>query len=302
MEVNASTLISTQKSFRALFLATFDAFMPSWQKHAMVVPSTTKTVVHQWLGRVAQLREWVDTKVITGLSGFDYTVSARDWESTLGLDRNDIEDDLLGMYTPRIQDLAQRAKAHPDKLLSQRRIAGATATGLCYDGQQFYDTDHAEGSSSTQANTFAGAGTTAANIRTDWFKAIAAFRKFKDDKGEPFILSIKTDDLIAVIPPDLEPAFDELNNPAPGATVPKTPIIYEVDPYLTDTNDWYVDYVGAPVKPFIKQDRKPVDFVALDDPTSSESVFLKKQFLYGVEGRYEIAYGLWQMSQKITNT
>lgn len=299
-EINASTLIATQKGFRALFLSTFDAFTPTWMRHAMEIPSTTKTVVHQWLGRVAQMREWIDTKALTELRGFDFSVSAKDWESTLQVDRNDIEDDLLGLYTPRTQDLAQRARAHPDKLLSERRRNGVTTLG--YDGQFFYDTDHTEGSSGTQSNKLTGTGTTAAQVRTDLFAAKAALRKFKDDQGEPFILSMANEDTVAVIPPDLEKIFDELNNPAPGSTVPRTPISYEVDPYLTDANDWYLDYIGAPIKPFLLQTRKAVNLVALDDPSSSEVVFLKKKFLYGVEGRYEMSYALWQMSMLTTNT
>lgn len=301
--VNASTLVATHKSFRALFLASFDQFTPAWMRHAMTVPSTTKTVIHNWLGRVGAMKEWIDTKAVDQLRGMDLTISSKDWENTLSVDRNDIEDDLLGMYNPRIQDLGQRAKQHPDALLTSLRIAGTGSTqGLCYDGQFFYDSDHAEGDSGVQANLITGAGTTAANIRTDWFKAKAALRKFKDDKGEPFVLNLGNQDALAVIPPDLEAVFDEINNPAPGSTVPKTLIPYEVDSRLIDVNDWYVDFVGAPVKPFIHQTRKAVNFVSLDDPNATETVFMRKKFHYGVEGRYVMAYGLWQFSVKFTNT
>lgn len=297
--VNASTLVATHKGFRALFLSSFDQFVASWMKHAMEVPSSTKTIVHQWLGRVGAMREWVDVKAVDQLRGLDFSVSAKDWESTISVDRNDIKDDLLGMYNPRIQELGQRAKQHPDKLLSELRAAGAAA--LCYDGQFFYDTDHAEGDSGAQSNLLAGAGVTAANVRTDWFKAKAALRKFKDDKGEPFVLSLGESDAVAVIPPDLEAVFDEVNNPAPGATTPKTRIPYEVDTRLADQADWYVDYTGAPVKPFMFQTREPVNFVSLDDPNSSETVFMRKKYHYGVEGRYAMAYALWQFSIKINN-
>jgi len=300
MEVNASTLIGMQRTFRALFLASFDGYAPMWMKHAMESPSTNAAEIYQWLGRVAQMREWIGSKQAEELRGFDFTVVNKDWESTIEVDRNHIEDDQLGLYRPRIMDLGQRAQQHPDKLLSERRRSGASA--LCYDGQYFYDTDHTEGSSGTQSNKLTGTGVTADKVRDDLFAARAKLRKYKDDKAEPFVLTMGNLDVIAVIPPDLEKVFDELNNPAPGATVPKTPIVYEVDPYLTDANDWYLDYVGSPLKPFIKQDRKAVSFVALEDPSSSESVFYKKKFAYGVEGRYNMSYGLWQLSILTTNT
>jgi phage major head subunit gpT-like protein len=299
-EMNASTLIATQKSFRALFMLSFDAMTPMWMKHVMETTSTNAAEIYQWLGRVSAMKEWVDSKSLDAVRGFDFTIKNKDWESTLEVKRTDIEDDQLGLYRPRIQDLGQRAKQHPDKLLSERRRAGTST--LCYDGQFFYDTDHAEGVSGAQSNLLTGTGTTAAQVRADLFTAKAALRKYKDDKGEPFILAMDNVQVIAVIPPDLERVFDELNNPAPGSTVPKTPVLYEVDPYLSDVNDWYLDYVGSPIRPFIKQNRKAVNFVALDDPNSSENVFMRQKLYYGVEGRYEVGYGLYQMTVKTTNT
>jgi len=299
-EMNASTLIAAQKGFNALFRESFDGARGLWVRHAMEVASIHLIENQNWLGRVPAMREWIDTKVAVGLSGFDYAVKNKDWEATIEIDRNDFEDDNLGLYTPRIRDLGMRAKQHPDSLVSLRRRDGVT--GLCYDGQFFYDTDHQEGDSGAQSNKLTGTGITAALVRADLFAAKAAFFKLKDDKGEPFVQQMGPQDIVAVIPADLLAIFDELNNPAPGSTVPKTPIDYEVDPRLTDAKDWYLDFIGFPVKPFLKQNRKAVSFVALDDPNATETVFMKKKLYYGVEGRYEVAYGLWQLSMMINNT
>ena len=299
-EVNAATLIATQRTFRALFRSSFDGATSFWMKHAMEVASTNAAEIYNWLGRVPAMREWIDEKQSQQLRGFDFTIRNKDFESTIEVDRNVIEDDQLGQFQPRIADLGIRARQHPDKLLSDVRKAGAAA--LCYDGQFFYDTDHKEGDSGAMSNKLTGTGTTVSQVRTDLFAAKAAFRKFKDDQGEPFIHEMGNLDVVAVIPPDIEKVFEELNNPAPGSTTPKTPIVYEVDSRLSDVNDWYLDFVGYPIKPFIKQNRKPVDFVALDDPHSSETVFKRKKFYYGVEGRYAIGYGLWQFSILTTNT
>lgn len=297
--VNASSLIALQQSLRALFLQSFDAVQPMWMKTAMEAPSESAEENYQWLGRVPSMKEWLDTKTLDQLRGFDFLIKNKDWESTLEVDRNHIEDDKLGMYRPRIAELGEEAKRHPDELVSTARKDGVTK--LAYDGQFFYDTDHAEGKSGAQSNKLTGTGTTAALVRDDLFTARAALRKFKDDQGKPYIRRAGNLDVAAVIPPDLEKVFDQLNNPAPGSTTPKTPIEYLVDPYLVDTNDWYLDYVGAPVKPFVMQMRKRPEFVTLDNPNATEMVFLRKKFLFGVEARYNIGYGLWQFSILTTN-
>ena len=60
-EMNASTLIATQKSFRALFRESFDGAPVFWPQHAMEVQSANAAEIHQWLGRVAAMKEWIET-------------------------------------------------------------------------------------------------------------------------------------------------------------------------------------------------------------------------------------------------
>src|SRR5258706_1226841 len=145
MIVNAGTLIALQKSYRALFMESFDAYNPYWQDVAMLVESPALSMNHNWLGRPPAMREWVDTKALEKLLGAEYVLSVKEWESTIEVYRPHIEADQLGGYRPRIQELGVKAKQHPDALLTAVRVAGAST--LCYDGQFFYDTDHVEGKS-----------------------------------------------------------------------------------------------------------------------------------------------------------
>src|SRR5258706_12316463 len=116
---SASSLIATQKSFRSLFMTSFDGATAFWEKRAMSIASTNAAEIYNWLGRVPAMRKWLDTKQTQELRGFDFTIKNEDWESTIEVDRNALEDDQLGQYSPRIKDLGIRAKQHPDKLLSQ---------------------------------------------------------------------------------------------------------------------------------------------------------------------------------------
>lgn len=300
--MSASTLVGLQKNFRALFLQAYEAYTPDWPRYATEVPSESAEETYQWLGTVPSVKEWIDERTLDQLMGFDYTIKNKDWESTLEVDRNHIEDDRLGLYRPRILEMAQEARRHPEELLSTLRKNGASA--LCYDGKNFYATDHVVGKSGTLSNKLTGSGVAISNITADFRSARAALRKFKDDRGRPFVRKTGKLDLLVTIPPDLEGVFEELANATlinNTTNVLKGAFEYRVDPFLSDTNDWYVDYVGGVIKPFIFQNRKPVDFVAQDQP-DSESVFMRRKIRYGTEARYNVGYALWQYSILITNT
>lgn len=307
-EVNASTLIGLQKTFRALFRESFESTRTMWPMFAMKTESSNASESYQWLGSLAALREWVDVKQIDELRGFDYTIPNLDWELTIGVDRNHIEDDQLGLYRPRINDLSVKAAQHPDKLLSAARAAGAAT--LCYDGQYFHDTDHVIGESGTFSNKLTGTGTTVAQLTADFRVARAAMMKFKNDKGEPFIdgamlLDRANPPFVMVVPPDIQGVAEELLY---ATTISQTTNVLAgaaklvVDVRLTDTNDWYLEYTAGAIKPYIYQERKGANLVSLDNPNTTESVFMRKKFMYGVEGRWNVKYGLPQFSVKTTNT
>ena len=50
------------------------------------------------------------------------------------------------------------------------------------------------------------------------------------------------------------------------------------------------------IKAMILQQRSdvPVEFTALEQNSGSESAFMRDRFFYGVRGRYNVGYGLWQ--------
>lgn len=310
MEVNASTLISLQQSLNALFQQSMQSATPLWARHAMEIPSSHEIETYQWLGRVPQMREWVDKKIIQGLSGFQFQITNKDYESTIAVKRNDILFDKLGMYPPRIREMGLRAQFHPDKLLSQARVAGNSTA--CYDEQFFYDIDHSEGSSGAQSNYLQGSGTALADLTDDLYAAIQAMMSFKDNQGEPFIEpavlaaagNMPAMPWVVSCPPALFGKFDQIRKATQiNATTNTLAGIFEleVDSRLTDTNDWYLDFVGGIIKPFIKQTVKNPVLVSLTDPNMTERVFMEKEYLYGVESLGALGYGLWQYSIQTHN-
>lgn len=111
-----------------------------YTKIATVIKSTTKSNTYGWLGKFPSLRKWVGDRVIESMKTHGYQIVNEDFEATVAVDRNDIEDDELGIYAPLFQEMGLAAGIHPDELCFG--LLGAGFTTPCYDGQYFFDTDH----------------------------------------------------------------------------------------------------------------------------------------------------------------
>jgi phage major head subunit gpT-like protein len=58
---------------------------------------------------------------------------------------------------------------------------------------------------------------------------------------------------------------------------------------------WFLMVTKRPIKPIIYQPRRKARFVALDNP-DDYNVFMKKKFVYGVDYRGNVGFGLWQLA------
>ena len=102
------------------------------------MPSTSESETYAWLGDIPGMREWIGEREIQNLSGSAYTIKNKDFELTVGVDRNAVEDDKIGLYNPSIQMLGESTALHPDEL-----VYGLLANGFtekCYDGKAFFAT------------------------------------------------------------------------------------------------------------------------------------------------------------------
>ncbi|WP_157669910.1 Mu-like prophage major head subunit gpT family protein [Chitinibacter sp. GC72] len=141
MIVNAPALKAIFVNLKTTFNNAFDAAPSSWQKIAMLVPSGTKTNDYKWLSNFPRMQKWIGEKAVKSLAGFSYTITNDDWEATVEVDRNDIEDDQLGVYAPQAQMAGFSAKQLPDEIVYS--LVNQGFASVCYDGQYFFDVDHA---------------------------------------------------------------------------------------------------------------------------------------------------------------
>lgn len=64
---------------------------------------------------------------------------------------------------------------------------------------------------------------------------------------------------------------------------------------------WYLLDTTRIMKPMILQKRKNYNFVSMDRETD-ESVFMRKEYIYGVDARLNAGYGLWQLASASKET
>ncbi|MBF9049892.1 head protein [Roseobacter sp. HKCCD9010] len=226
MMVTAASLTALQVGFKKNFQDAFTATRPDadFTSVATVITSTSKSETYGWLGKFPKMREWVGARVIKDMEAKGYTITNKDFESTVGVERNDIEDDNLGVYGPLMQEMGVSAAQQPDDLTFGLMAQGRVET--CYDGQYFFDGDH--------------------------------------------------------------PSFNENGDAITVSNVDASGAVG--NPW------WYLLDVTRPLKPMIYQERKKPQFVAKTDPQNSDHVFMNKEFLYGVDARSNVGFGLWQMA------
>jgi len=160
MIITAASLIALQQGFNAAFLQGFGSAKPSLDLVAMRVPSTADIENYGWMKELPGMREWVGQRVIHNLESSAAQLQNKSWEHTIGVKRNHIEDDKLGIYAPRLQMQGEIVGRHPDELVWGLLPTGFAVKG--FDGQYFFDTDHvgytAAGVETSWSNTGAGAG------------------------------------------------------------------------------------------------------------------------------------------------
>lgn len=161
MLVNAANLEALRAGFKTSFQKGFAGAPSQYKKIATVVPATTKEQKYGWLGKVPRAREWIGPRAIQNFVQHDYAIKEIPLELTLGVDRDDIETDNLGIYAPLFEHMGQSTGQEWDLRVFAQLKAGFTTP--CYDDQNFFDTDHPviadDGSITTVANTDGGSGT-----------------------------------------------------------------------------------------------------------------------------------------------
>ena len=258
MLVNKTNLTAVFITLKTTFNKAFDAAPSLWQKTTMLVPSGSGQNDYTWLSRFPKMQKWLGDKVVKALEAFKYTVVNDDWEATVEVDRNDIEDDNLGIYAPQAQEAGFSARQLPDEIDAD--LKNNAFTNLCYDGQYYYDTDHdVAGSSVSNHSATALSAASTALAAASYGAARLAIMSFKDDEGRPLAL---VPDLLEVGPAleatgklllENEKLTDESPNPYRGTAT------LLVNPRITSTTQWMLHVTNRSRLGLIFFFRAPLD-------------------------------------------
>lgn len=298
MQITPASLQAIFNIFNTRFQTAFTKTETVWDQYAMLQPSGTAQETYAWMDFIPGLRKWVGERVVNNLLARAQVIINDKFEDTIGVQRTAIEDDTIGLYSPRFDMLGRASKIWPDQLVTAA-VTGAL-TNLCYDGTPFFYNAHPinvdNPSGATYQNRFDasanGGGVafpcTAQNVTT----ILTTMQSYLGLDGAP----IGVQPSLLMGPPALWPNMKQIcemdiiaqafgSNVAQAQSNAVKGLLRPIsNPYLTDPNRYYVIAVNLGVMPFIFQQRIPPTLTPMDQETAT-NVFLRDQYLYGVRAR-----------------
>ncbi|MGL4885231.1 MAG: Mu-like prophage major head subunit gpT family protein [Aeromonas veronii] len=294
MIVNRESIQAAFVGLKTIFNKAFGAAPTTWAKIAMESPSNTAEENYSWLSNFPKMRRWIGAKVVKNLAAYRYVVVNEDFEATVRVSRNDIDDDRLGIYKPQAEGAGVSAAQWPDEMVYE--AVNGSFNNVCFDGQPFFDTDHPVGDkfvSNMSAAVLSNA--TLALAQAGYGAGRTAMKMFKDEEGR----SLNVNPNILLVGPALEDigrmllTHEKLADGNPNPYKGTAELL--VDGRIESDTFWCLLDTTKPIKPFIFQPRKKPVFVqqtSMDSP----DVFNLAEYKFGAEARGAAGYGFWQLA------
>lgn len=297
MQITNATIQSFYQQIDFRYQAGYQRRKTYYGDIAEVIPSSTRQNVYTWLAELPGLRKWIGPKLARNIAARTYSLINDDYEDTMEISRNDLEDDLAGIYGRKAELMGDAAARWPDDLVVAQLIAATTT--VCYDGQPFFNGSHPVDIDDTSQGTFSNLLTSRTLNQANFNFAYKTMQQYKGESGKP--LEVTPTMLIAG--PDNRQAALEICKAGLIAQIAKnvaasenvaasaptnvnqgevTPLIL---PRLIDdtAGAWYLVSTDR-VKPLIFQQREAPRQVMMTDP-QNPVVFRERKLTWGVEAR-----------------
>lgn len=166
MATEAQVIEALQATMSAAYTRGLNAASPQWSMVATRVPSAGAQNFYGWLKDLPGIVEWTGDRQLADLGKHGYAIPNKTWESSISISRDEVDDDQIGHYSVIAQNYGDQVAYFPDTLVYPLLAAGFTT--LCYDGQNYFDTDHPL--ETTPASTFSNVvGDPATDTGEPWF-------------------------------------------------------------------------------------------------------------------------------------
>lgn len=297
MLITQSNLDQLRVTFEARFQEGYSAANLALAPLYFEVPSSTRSSRYGWIAQQLTLRQWVGPRTAQNLSEHEYTLVNVPYEGTVEVDKFDIEDDNLGLYTGVFMpQLGEAVRKHPEILAADLLAANP----LAFDGLSFFNDNHPTFAPAGFAQTYDNDYTLALNA-TNLNTMMAAAAQFPGEDGRP--LGVRYTHI--VVPPVLEfPAKQILKSATYASLISgegagavridnqlQGVLDIIVAPYLSAANIFYLVDLSKAVKPLVHQTRSKPLFVSRDN-VQDPKVFDLRKFTYGVELRDNMGVSL----------
>lgn len=313
--------LSLQEKLSAMFL-TFStqwqegySSAPDWaSKVAMDIPSNSAANLIGWMDKIPTVRKWLGPRIVQNAALRNRTVINEDFELTLGVPRNDVEDDIHGLYAPMAKEQGEQFRLFPQQYIATNLILANSLNSIVgFDGVSFFNAAHPvnldDSTMGTQSNIVTASGGSLVN---GYKQAKAAMMSFKGADGKPMGIQGTT----LVVAPKREqeglqlfnsnfyPAFVQGNsttgNVGTGENVWKGAGELVVAPELAGAGDdtAWLFCTNRAVKPFGHWVRKAPTFTPLFNPTDP-NVAMNKEYLMLADSRDGFDVTLWFLAVRI---
>ena len=296
----------------------------SWVPEVMWLnpDSNQETETYRWLGQTPMMKVWSGGRQTRGLPINAKQITNETYEATLRVDIEDFRFDKTGQLAVRLAELGAKAAQHWEKLLTTE----ITADNLCYDGENFYDTDHpaADGSTTNTAtykneltNGEVGAldvSSTSAVTRDEMADIIIGLTQYQfsflDGEGDPFNGAARRFGVMVpttMLGSTVGAIFDRLTNSGSSGTLATSLKRFKGFEWLpmpnprldaTSTTVLYLHRLDTMQKPYIGQQPVPPELSFLGE--GSDTAFKENAYLIGVKSVRAVGNGQWAHSLKAT--
>jgi hypothetical protein len=231
------------------------------------------------------------------------------YDLTIAWSRWDEEDDQLGDIRPHVQMAVQRYGQLPDVLMSEYFNGTASLNPSilnAYDGASLFSATDGDGNARlgiTGGNIITGSGLTVAGVVHDIAVVQRRFLNFVDPTAQKPIFSpedVAFKNFMIIGPNEANEVFQKAANSAnikidSGNVVSESNYLmgtfeWQVNPYLSDTSDWYVALRHPFWKPFAYREPGSIETIIADMQNSDAA---RETGEYRIHTHVRTAIGPW---------